>query len=117
VIEEKFMLSSWFGKPEGKMPFEKPRHRGSCIFKSTYSAATLIIFSLSKINVYLPGISVVKSHKTVHSFVSRHFYVLSQEPFDFNLQEAVTPLSVLTFILLRFSCGTRAQFESRPPDC
>ena len=48
--------------------------------------------------MYLLGISVVNSHDTVHNFVSGHFYVLSQEPFDFYLREAVPPLSVLTFV-------------------
>jgi len=65
-------------------------------FKSISDGATLIICSLVKINVYLQGMSVVSSYGTDHNFVSRHFYVLSREPSDFHLQEAVTPLSVLT---------------------
>jgi len=67
--------------------------------------------------MYLPGIIVINSYDTADNFVSRHFYLLRQEPFDFYLQEAVTTLSVLTFIKLLFSCGTRAEFESRSPHC
>jgi hypothetical protein len=59
VIEEKHIRSCWLGKPEGNMQFAKPRHRWSCIFKSIYARATVIICSLSKINEHLPGICVI----------------------------------------------------------